>query len=162
MLPVFQIRKANPEDSNQIFQLILELAHYERAPQEVINTPEKILQHGFGETPLFSCWVAIDLELPPENQIVGIAVCYIRYSTWKGPVLYLEDIVIKEEYRRNGIGTSLFKACLRYAKEKEFSRMSWQVLDWNEPAIKFYEKYGSNFDSEWLNCYIDIANQSLE
>lgn len=162
MPPSFEIRRATPKDSQQIHQLIMHLAHYERAPQEVINTPERILEHGFGVSPLFTCWVAVDLELEEESQIIGIAICYIRYSTWKGPVLYLEDIVVKEEYRRHGVGSDLFKECLRFAKENKYVKLTWQVLDWNEPAIKFYEKFGSSFDSEWVNCSIDISSQSVE
>lgn len=157
MHPGFLVRPAVPDDSQAIFSLIELLAHYERAPEQVINTPEKIRSHGFGEAPLFKCWVAA--ESPSEQEpagILGMALCYVRYSTWKGPVLYLEDIVVRDEHRRSGIGSALFKACLAYARENGFSRMSWQVLEWNEPAIKFYEKYGATFDGEWVNCSIDL------
>lgn len=145
------IRPAFPEDADGIFQLIHELAVYEKAPQEVINTAEAIRLHGWGAIPLFHCWVACI-----ENTIVGMALCYVRYSTWKGPVLYLEDIVVNEAHRGKGIGKELFAACVQFGRENNYPRMTWQVLDWNEPAIRFYEKYGAKFDAEWLNCSIDL------
>lgn len=152
------VRAAVPEDSQQIFDLVQMLAVYERAPEQVINTPDKIREHGFGSSPLFKCWVA---EMP-NGAIAGMALCYLRYSTWKGPVLYLEDIIVDDAYRRKGVGSALFEACIKHAKESGFVRISWQVLEWNEPAIKFYEKYGAAFDGEWVNCAIDLSNEPLE
>lgn len=146
------IRPASSEDADAIFKLIHELAVYEKAPQEVINSADAIRQHGFGNLPLFHCWVA-----SIDDSIVGMALCYIRYSTWKGPVLYLEDIVVNESYRGEGIGKDLFEACVQFGRENNYPRMTWQVLDWNEPAIRFYEKYGAKFDAEWLNCSIDLS-----
>jgi len=151
-----QIRPARPSDVSVIFELIKELAVFERAPDAVITTPEEIAADGWGANPRFVCWIAEMAGIP-----VGMALCYVRYSTWKGPVLYLEDIIVKEESRGHGAGTLLFETCLSYAKSQGFRRMSWQVLDWNKPAIDFYGKYGANFDSEWVNCSIDIANESL-
>jgi GNAT superfamily N-acetyltransferase len=150
------VREAQPSDAILLFGLIQELAVFERAPDAVINTPEAIVKHGWGQNPLFVCWIA---EL--AGQPVGMALCYVRYSTWKGPVLYLEDIIVKEAFRGHGAGTLLFETCLDHAKSRGFRRMSWQVLDWNQPAIDFYGKYGANFDSEWVNCSIDISNEPL-
>lgn len=162
MNPRFTVRPAAADDSSQILNLIQLLADYERAPQEVINSAAKIAEHGFGPNPIFKCWVATDAEINNPDNIIAIAVCYTRYSTWKGPVLYLEDIVVADAYRRLGIGSMLFNTCLDFARNNGFSRLSWQVLEWNEPAIKFYEKYGSTFDSEWVNCSIDFGYKSLE
>jgi ribosomal protein S18 acetylase RimI-like enzyme len=158
------VRPAQSQDAEGIFALVQELAVYERAPEQVINDPEKIRKHGFGSNPLFKCWVAINENQnePIAEEIIGISLCYVRYSTWKGPVLYLEDIVVSENHRRKGIGTLLFEACMDYAKQHGFPRISWQVLDWNEPAIAFYKKYGANFDSEWVNCSIDFSHKPME
>jgi ribosomal protein S18 acetylase RimI-like enzyme len=132
-------------------RLIHELALFEKAPNEVIATEETLLKYGFGENPLFISWVA---EM--QGNVVGMALCYIRYSTWKGPVLYLEDLVVTENARGMGIGKALFEQCIDYAKNQNYSRMVWQVLDWNEPAIEFYRRYQASFESEWLNAYIDF------
>jgi len=134
-----------------MMRLIRELALYEKAPNEVVATEQTLLSHGFGKNPLFVSWVA---EL--DGHIVGMALCYIRYSTWKGPVLYLEDLVVTESHRSKGIGKLLFETCLDYAKTQGYPRMIWQVLDWNQPAIEFYNQYQASFDAQWLNAYIDF------
>jgi GNAT superfamily N-acetyltransferase len=145
--PFLLIRPARPEDVNAVYQLIQELAEYERAPQEVSNTPERMLADGFGrEENWFGCAVA-----EQEDVIIGMAIWYFRYSTWKGRCLYLEDFYVKPEFRRTGIGAKLFEHVLAYAREQQCSRMVWQVLEWNEPAIRFYKKYNSHLDPEWLN-----------
>lgn len=157
-MPVeFTVRRANPSDSTSIYELICELAEFEKAPAEVINTPEKIAEHGWGKDPAFVCWVA-----EVQGTIVGMALCYVRYSTWKGPVLYLEDLIVTETFRNRGIGRALFEVCLRYTRDNHFHRMSWQVLDWNQAAIDFYKNYGATFDSEWVNCAITVARESVE
>ncbi len=140
------IRKGLPSDIPQVFDLIMELATFEKAPEEVIHTPEKLLADGFGEHPQFSLWVA-----ESGTNIVGMAICYIRYSTWKGPCLYLEDIVVTADQRNQGIGKALFDAVMAYAAEKKYPQVNWQVLDWNTPAIQFYEKSGAAFDPHWIN-----------
>jgi GNAT superfamily N-acetyltransferase len=152
-----QIRPAQPTDAQIIFELIHELAVFEKAPDAVINTPQQIIEHGWGPAPLFVCWIAEMAGTP-----VGMALCYTRYSTWKGPVLYLEDIVVKEAFRGNGAGKLLFQTCLDHARANGYRRLSWQVLDWNESAIAFYKRYGANFDAEWVNCSIDIAHEPVE
>jgi GNAT superfamily N-acetyltransferase len=140
------VRKGTPADVPGVMQLVRELAEYERAPNEVTNTEEAMLNDGFGNEPAFGLFVA---EINAE--IVGIALHYVRYSTWKGKMLYLEDIVVKEHLRGRGIGARLFEACLTHCVEKNYAGMSWQVLDWNEPALNFYRKYSASLDGEWIN-----------
>lgn len=131
-----------------MMQLINELAEYEKAPNEVTVTFDHFVESGFGEKPV---WWAFVAEV--DQNVVGFALYYIRYSTWKGQRLYLEDILVNEPFRGKGIGKLLFDRLLEEVKEKKFSGMVWQVLDWNEPAINFYKKYaGVSFDNEWVNC----------
>lgn len=132
-------------------QLIHELAQFEKAPQEVLATEETLLTSGFSDNPHFVSWVAVQ-----DDVVVGLALCYVRYSTWKGPVLYLEDLVVTETHRGNGIGKALFEMCLVHAKQQNYCRMVWQVLDWNTPAIDFYKGYGANVEHGWLNASIDF------
>jgi GNAT superfamily N-acetyltransferase len=147
-----KIRLAKPEDVQSVYQLIVELAAYERAPQEVINTPERMLSDGFGcDGNWFGCAVA-----EVQGQIAGMVIWYFRYSTWKGRCLYLEDFYVSPEYRRTGIGASLFEYVLNYGKAQQCQKLVWQVLEWNEPAIQFYKKYGSHLDPEWLNGSITL------
>lgn len=140
------IRKGKPDDIAAVLELVKELAEYERAPHEVSNTEEEMLADGFGGNPVFGLFVA---EM--DGLIIGIAIHYIRYSTWKGKMLYLEDIVVKETFRGKGIGNLLFEKCVALAAEKDYAGMVWQVLDWNEPAFRFYQKYGATMDSGWVN-----------
>jgi|SRR5580698_4937580 GNAT superfamily N-acetyltransferase len=141
------IRKAVKEDCPRLLELVQELAAFERAPQEVSVTLEHFIDCGFGEKPL---WWALVAE--SGNKLVGFALYYIRYSTWKGAAMYLEDILVTESMRGKGLGGLLFDALIKEAKEKKFDRILWQVLEWNEAAISFYKKYNAEFDSEWLNC----------
>jgi len=147
----FSIRPSTPHDVAAMMQLIEELALFEKAPNEVVATADTLLTCGFGEHPLFVAWVA-----EYNNEIVGLALCYIRYSTWKGPVLYLEDLIVTESHRGQGIGKSLFETCIEYAKSQKYRKMVWQVLDWNTPAIEFYKGYGADLDPEWLNASLDF------
>ena len=140
------LREATAEDCPRLLELIKELALYENAPQEVTVTLEEFVEAGFGKNPVWKSFVAVDNSL-----IIGMALYYIRYSTWKGSRLYLEDFLVTENYRGHGIGKLLFERIIREAKEKNFNGMNWQVLDWNEPAINFYNKYGADYDGEWLN-----------
>ena len=142
------IRNARKEDCKAMMQLIHELAEYEKAPDEVTVTFDHFVESGFGEKPV---WWAFVAEV--DESVVGFALYYIRYSTWKGQRLYLEDILVNEPFRGKGIGKLLFDRLLKEVEEKKFSGMVWQVLDWNEPAINFYKKYaGVSFDNEWVNC----------
>lgn len=145
------IREALPEDCTAIHDLIMELAIYERAPEKMVNTPENLLRDGFGDQALYTCFVA-----EYNHTIVGISFCYTRYSTWIGKVLYLEDLIVTETHRRKGIGRQLFDYTLQYAQSHQFVRLSWQVLEWNTPAIDFYKQWQATLDPEWLNAWIDL------
>lgn len=142
-----QIRQGNKEDIEQVLNLIRELAIYEKAPQEVDNTAEKMIEDGFGTHPVFGFFVAEE-----ENKIIGLALYYYRYSTWKGKCLYLEDLVVTESHRNKGIGKLLFNKIAEKAKAENLNHIAWQVLEWNEPAINFYKKLAADFDGEWINC----------
>lgn len=144
------IRKGLKEDLPQVLDLINELAEYEKALDQVINTVELMEQDGFGDHPLFGFFVA------ESDRIVGISLYYYRYSTWKGKRLYLEDLIVTESERGNGIGKKLFDATIEHGKVTNCSGMMWQVLDWNAPAINFYKKYyNAALDEEWTNCSIE-------
>ena len=146
-----QIRKALPQDCPRLLELINELAVYEKAPQEVTVTLDHFEKSGFGENPVWWAFVAED-----TGGIQGFALFYIRYSTWKGQTLYLEDIIVTESRRGQGIGAKLFEQILAEAKERKLVRVVWQVLEWNEPAIHFYKKYKASLDPEWINGAIEI------
>jgi GNAT superfamily N-acetyltransferase len=142
------LRKGKKEDLPRVLELIKELAAYERAPDAVSNTVEQMEQDGFGPNPVYGLWVAEN-----ERGIVGIAIWYWRYSTWKGRRLYLEDIVVTEQERGKGIGKQLFDRVVEEARQLGAKGMVWQVLEWNEPAIHFYKKYyQASLDGEWINC----------
>jgi len=145
------IRVGKKEDLAAMLDLIKELALYEKAPNEVTNTVERMEEDGFGEHPIFGSFVAEN----NDGDIVGISIYYYRYSTWKGKRLYLEDIVVTEKQRGNGIGKLLFDATAKKAKDEKCSGMVWQVLDWNTPAINFYKKYEADFEDEWVNCSLN-------
>src|SRR5881398_489436 len=145
------IRKAVKEDCPRILELVKELAVYERAPKEVTVTLEHFEESGFGSRPV---WWAIVAEA--DGVIQGFALYYIRFSTWKGQRMYLEDFLVTEKMRGKGIGKLLFDQLIEEAKAKKFTGMQWQVLDWNEPAINFYKKYESAFDKGWVNCSIPL------
>ena len=144
------VRLGGKEDLPRVLELIKELAEYERASHEVINTVEQLEQDGFGSQPIFGFFVAEN-----ERGIVGLSLYYWRYSTWKGKRLYLEDIIVTEKERGAGIGKLLFDRTMKKALEENCSGMMWQVLEWNEPSIKFYKKYRAKLDDEWTNCSLE-------
>jgi GNAT superfamily N-acetyltransferase len=144
------IRPGTKEDLPRALELVKELAEFERAPHEVINTVALMEKDGFGANPIFGFFVAEN-----ENGIVGLSLYYWRYSTWKGKRLYLEDIVVTEKERGKQIGKQLFERTMQYALDQGSAGMMWQVLDWNEPAINFYKKYGADIRHEWLNCTLE-------
>lgn len=141
------IRVAEREDCPRLLELIHELALYEKAPQEVTVTIDEFVDAGFGENKVWKAFVAED-----NNRIVGFALYYVRYSTWKGCRLYLEDFIVTEECRGKGVGKLLFETVIQEAKDKNYNGMVWQVLDWNEPAINFYNKYAADLEAGWLNA----------
>ncbi len=147
---MLKIRRGERQDLPQVLLLIQELALYEKAPHEVTNTVEAMERDGFGSHPIYFLWVA-----EKNEKIVGIAICYIRYSTWKGQMLYLEDIVVTEKERGKKIGHLLMNTVIQFAQEEQYNGLIWQVLDWNEPAIRFYKKYNAQFDGEWFNVKLN-------
>jgi len=152
MSQVITIREGRKEDLPRVFELVRELAEYERAPNEVINTVEAMENDCFGPEPVFGFFIA-----EYQSQIIGISVYYWRYSTWKGKRLYLEDIIVTQAQRGKGAGKLLFDRTMQHALDQNCSGMMWQVLDWNEPAINFYRKYGANLSQEWINCNLEAA-----
>jgi GNAT superfamily N-acetyltransferase len=146
-----QHRRANREDCPRMLELVQELASFERAPNEVTVTLEHFEESGFGPNPVYWAFVAEE-----NGYIVAFALYYIRYSTWKGQRMYLEDILVTESHRGKKIGQKLMDRLIIEAKEKSLHGITWQVLEWNEPAIKFYRKYNPVFDDEWTNCSIVV------
>lgn len=142
------VRSAAKIDAPQMLELIKELANYEHAAEEVTVSMEHFVESGFGESPV---WWAIVIEDLTNNKIVGLALYYIRYSTWKGQRMYLEDIIITKEWRKKGLGRILMDELIKIAKQKEFTGINWQVLNWNKDAIEFYKKYPVSFDDSWIN-----------
>lgn len=140
----FKIRNANTEDMPQVLSLIKELAHFEKEANEVEVTVEELQNDGFNENPAFKCFVA-----EVNSNIKGIALVYNRYSTWKGKALHLEDLIVSESMRGSGIGTALLNEVVKYGYELGVKRINWEVLDWNEPAIAFYEKKGAHVKRDW-------------
>ncbi len=170
------IRRAVKEDCVRMMELITELAIYEKAPEQVTVDFNHFVESGFGEKAVWWAFVAtLPLQsstFPPPSgfsdkrtnevqegaEVVGFALYYIRYSTWKGQRLYLEDLLVTEKMRGKGVGKLLFDQLIEECKAKKYSGMMWQVLDWNEPAINFYKKYPEvKFDDEWINCSINFA-----
>jgi len=144
------IRRGRKEDLPRALELIKELATYEHAPHEVTNTVELMEHDGFGANPVYGFYVA-----EQDGGIIGISLYYFRYSTWKGKRLYLEDIIVTEAERGKGAGKMLFDRTLQHALDEGCTGMMWQVLEWNEPAINFYKKYGAKLDDEWTNCSLE-------
>tara|TARA_B100000767_G_scaffold272237_1_gene299490 strand:- start:178 stop:654 length:477 start_codon:yes stop_codon:yes gene_type:complete len=140
------IRKGVKDDLPEVLKLIKELAEYEKALDSVTITLEELEKDGFGDHPWYWFLVAED-----NNTIIGISFYFIRYSTWKGKFLYLEDFVINKANRQKGIGSLLFEATIQICKDENLNGMTWQVLDWNSPAIQFYKKYNAEISTEWLN-----------
>jgi GNAT superfamily N-acetyltransferase len=141
------IRKGIKNDLHDVHNLVIELAIYENAPEEVETSVESMREDGFGKNPVFGFHVA-----EVEGKIVGLSLYYYRYSTWKGKLLYLEDLIVLEAYRHLGIGRKLMDATITEAWVQQCNGIQWQVLDWNEPAIRFYKKYNPVVDASWINC----------
>lgn len=141
------LRVAQREDCPRLIELVNELALFEKAPEEVIVSLQEFEESGFGTKPVWKAFVAED-----NGVIIGFAMYYIRFSTWKGRRVYLEDFIVTEEYRGKGVGKLLFEQIIHETKQLGFSGMVWQVLDWNEPAIGFYKKYEACIEKGWLNA----------
>ena len=150
------IRKAKLNDCASIFKLIKELALYEKEPKSVILNLSDIEKHGFGSRPLFQCIVA---EL--ANEIVGMALFYPRYSTWKGPTFHLEDLVVSENFKGKGIGTQLYYEFIRKSYEAGVERIEWNVLNWNTTAINFYKNSGANVLKDWLSVQMHRSSMKI-
>lgn len=148
------IRRAEPRDVPRMLELVKELALFERAPEAVTVTEAEMHDAGFGPKAVWVGWVA-----ESEGTILGMAICYTRYSTWRGRALYLEDIVVTEAARGQGIGDQLIRTCIAYAAANDYNRMRWQVLDWNTDAIRFYERFGASFDNGWVN--VELTKEQL-
>ena len=151
MIDKIKIREGEAKDVPAMMDLVKELADFEKASDQVSNTVERMTEDGFGDKPIFESYLA-----EVDGIIVGLAVYFYRYSTWKGKRLYLEDIVVNEPMRGQGVGMVLFEKVVEKAKEVNCTGMMWQVLDWNHSAIEFYERYGTKFDDEWVNCSLDF------
>lgn len=150
----FNIRKAQKTDVSAALRLINELAVFEKEPDAVLVTEEELLADGFGDHPLYGLLVA-----ESGGQLVGMSLYYYRYSTWNGKCLYLEDLIVTDKFRGNGIGSALFEATIDVAKTDRCRRMNWQVLDWNTPAIEFYKKYEAYLDEEWINGSLALITE---
>lgn len=148
------IRRAIEEDVPDMLALVRELAAFEKEPDAVTVSLDHMVEAGFRESPVWVGWVA-----EQDGVMVGLAICYVRYSTWKGSVLYLEDIVVTEAMRGNGVGQLLFDTCTAFAKERGYPHMSWQVLEWNEGAIRFYKRNKAHLDPEWVNGKLVFSEQ---
>jgi GNAT superfamily N-acetyltransferase len=149
------IRRAERQDCPRLLELIKELAVFEKAPDDVTVTLEHFEESGFGENPVWWAFVVTSPGSSEGREVIhGFALYYIRYSTWKGQRMYLEDLLVTEEMRCKGLGSLLFNRLIEEANEKKFHGIVWQVLEWNESAIKFYRKYKADFDAEWVNCSI--------
>ncbi len=157
------IRKAEKSDLPQAYQLICELALFEKAPQEVTLTLEQFEQDGFGENPLYYLNVA-EVTLPGNSkEIAGMALFFFSYSTWKGKIVYLDDVMVAERHRSKGIGKLLIDSVFRFAKHHQAKQVRWHVLDWNTPAINFYKQLGMSLEPEWITCkYSESQIRSYE
>ncbi len=144
-------RRALKSDIPVMLTLIKELALYENAPDQVTNTSEMMLKDGFGIDKIYDAFVA-----ETDGKVIGVAITFYRYSTWKGRCLYLEDLIVTETYRGIGAGQQLFTHCIDFGKMNDCKRMVWQVLDWNKPALDFYTKYGAHLDGEWINGSLEL------
>ena len=146
------IRKGNPQDMEAVLGLIQDLADFEKESNAVVITVEDLIRDGFGPTPLFHVFVA---EI--ESQIVGIALYYYRYSTWKGKTIHLEDLVVNEKMRGSGVGFALYSEIIKQGKKEKVRRIEWNVLDWNTPAINFYINSGAKILDDWRVAQMDEA-----
>lgn len=161
----FNIRFATQQDMPKVLELIKELAVFEKEPDAVIVTEQDLIEHGFGKHPLFTCFVA-----EKDKQIVAIALIYFRFSTWKGKTVHLEDLIVKQDYRGQGLGTLLLDEVIKYGYSQGVQRVCWEVLDWNTNAIEFYKNKGAKILENWylaqlegdaIKTYIQSINEGI-
>ncbi|MDA0178177.1 GNAT family N-acetyltransferase [Mesoflavibacter profundi] len=161
----FNIRFATQQDMPKVLELIKELAVFEKEPDAVIVTEQDLIEHGFGKHPLFTCFVAEN-----DKQIVAIALIYFRFSTWKGKTVHLEDLIVKQDYRGQGLGTLLLDEVIKYGYSQGVQRVCWEVLDWNTNAIEFYKNKGAKILENWylaqlegdaIKTYIQSINEGI-
>ena len=145
------VRKGIKKDLPEVLELIKELAKYEKALDQVSNSVDRLEEDGFGKFPVYDLFIA---EI--DNKIVGMAITFFRYSTWKGKNLYIEDLIVSENFRRKGVGFKIFQEVKKFAKISSCIGISLQVLDWNRTGINFYKKLNMTLDNEWINCYLDL------
>ena len=145
-----KIRKGTPQDMPDVLALITELAVFEKEPDAVVISTEDLLRDGFSENPLFHTFVA-----EVNEEIIGVALYYYRFSTWKGKTIHLEDLIVKENNRGTGAGFALYSEIIKQGKKDNVRRIEWNVLDWNTPAIDFYEKSGAKVLSDWRVVHMD-------
>jgi GNAT superfamily N-acetyltransferase len=151
----FLLRVGKKQDVRQIFQLIKEMSLYEKRERELNITQKDLLKDGFGKKKLFDVIVA-----QAGKEIIGFAVYYTTYSTWKGKCLFLHELFVNEKYRKKGAGSKLFDKIIKIGKKEKVGRIEWRVLNWNTPAIEFYKKYNVKMDSEWIEC--ELTKEQLE
>lgn len=147
---MIEIRKARKSDVPEIYRLIKELADYEKTPEEVLISVPELEKDGFGVDPSYFAFIAED-----SGTVAGMALSYVKYSTWKGKCIYLDDIIVSEPFRGQGIGKLLFNEVVKETKLLKARKLEWQVLKWNVPAINFYNKVEAIYDDEWLNCKLN-------
>lgn len=147
----FKIREAKEEDVPEILQLINELAIFEKEPEAVVIKEETLIKYGFSDEAFFLCYVA---EF--RNEVIGMALFYPRFSTWKGKSIHLEDLIVRQSMRGKGIGRALLDKVVEFAKAQKLLRVEWVVLDWNKPAVEFYKNYGANVMKEWNTVHLSL------
>ena len=148
------VRNATKSDMPSVLELIKELAVFEKEPEAVVVTAEDLVRDGFSENPLFECFVAEE-----NNEIIGMALYYYRFSTWKGKTIHLEDLIVKEDKRGTGAGFALYTEIIKKGKAENVRRIEWNVLDWNTPAIDFYKKSGANVLKDW--CVVQMDEKGI-
>lgn len=151
----FTIRAGKKEDMQSVLNLITELAVFEKEPDAVEITIEDLINDGFSEKPKFKIFVAEE-----ENKIIGIALFYERYSTWKGKTIHLEDLIVTKNRQKIGAGKALYTAVLKYAHDNNYNRVAWEVIDWNSNAIEFYKSTGASYLSDWSVVQMNKENLS--
>ena len=151
----FTLRLAEKKDMKSVLNLITELAVFEKEPDAVDITVDDLIRDGFSNPPKFKVYIA-----EQENTIIGIALFYERFSTWKGRTLHLEDLIVTKSKQKIGAGKALYTAVLKYAYDHNFNRVAWEVIDWNSNAINFYKSTGATYLNNW--SVVQMNKENLE